>query len=219
MAASALDVLPEGIGQLRAVFVEDAARSAFHFLYQPVQVVSRTRQRDHADGGRVPRDGLIQFRHRDVVALAQLVFERSHYLAAVLQRLRVLDADFEGKLGDRHDFETECRHSVRPWGAVSVVFFEGRFRVSCQNAPGSRRPGRLPHQSANCASWLAAGLGVSTLTTTMARTATASAGKMASRLARTSGTWCLTHGRSQPRVTTVPAAMAATAPHAVTRLE
>ena len=53
----------------------------------------------------------------------------------------------------------------------------------------------------------------------MARMAAARAGKMASRAARTGGMNLLTASMSQTKVTTVPLAMAATAPQAVTRLE
>ncbi len=57
------------------------------------------------------------------------------------------------------------------------------------------------------------------LTTTMAPTAANSAGKMASRWARMGGKIARTASSSHAKVTTVPVPMAATAPHAVTRLE
>ena len=40
-AASVFDVLPEGVGQLGAVFVEDAARGALYFFHQAMEVIAR----------------------------------------------------------------------------------------------------------------------------------------------------------------------------------
>ncbi len=46
--------------------------------------------------------------------LAQLVFERTHYLPPVFERLSVFDADFESKLGHRHKLTARAGDSVRP---------------------------------------------------------------------------------------------------------
>jgi len=50
----------------------------------------------------LPRDRFVHLGHRDVEALLQLILERADHLPPVLERLGVLNADFESKLGDGH---------------------------------------------------------------------------------------------------------------------
>ena len=50
----------------------------------------------------VPDDGVVEFRNRDVKAVAQLVFEGAYDLATVLEGLCMLDGEFEGEGGERH---------------------------------------------------------------------------------------------------------------------
>ena len=57
----------------------------------------------------MPEHGLVHLGDGDVEALAELVFEGAHDLTPVLEGLGVLDADFEGQLGDGHDVTAVAR--------------------------------------------------------------------------------------------------------------
>jgi len=70
----------------------------------------------------LPHHGLIHLGHGDVEALLQLVFERAHDLATVLEGLGVLDADFEGELGDGHGVTGIYTASVRPFAIAGETF-------------------------------------------------------------------------------------------------
>ncbi len=75
---------------------------AFHLFDEAVEVVAGARDGNHRDGGRLPHHRLVHLRHGDIETLLQLVFERTNHLPPVLERLGVLDADFQGQLGYGH---------------------------------------------------------------------------------------------------------------------
>jgi hypothetical protein len=72
----------------------------------------------------LPRDCLIQLSHRDIKALLQLVFERADDLTAILERLCVLNAYFEGEMGDGHG--ARCQGQCMP-GLMRRVDFSADF--------------------------------------------------------------------------------------------
>src|ERR1039458_6237504 len=78
--ASALDIVPEGVGQFRAEFVCHAAGGALHLFHEAVQVVSGAGDGYHADGSRLPRNRLVHLSHGEIEALLQLVLERADHL-------------------------------------------------------------------------------------------------------------------------------------------
>jgi hypothetical protein len=97
------EVFPEAVGELGAVFVGHAAGGALDLFNEAVEVVARAGDGDDAESGGLPRDGFVELGDGDVEALAQLIFQRADDLAAVLEGLRVLDAEFEGELGYGHE--------------------------------------------------------------------------------------------------------------------
>ena len=101
-SVSAFDVVPEGIGEIGAELVGHAAGCTLHFFHQALQIIARTRDGSDSQCCRLPHDGFVQLRNRDVEPLPQLVFERANDLTPVLERLGVLDANFEGQLRHRH---------------------------------------------------------------------------------------------------------------------
>ena len=69
------------------------------------QVAGRLRDSGDSEGGAIPQDGVVELSDRDVEVMAELLLERAHDLAAVLERLSVLDGEFQGERSKRHVFE------------------------------------------------------------------------------------------------------------------
>jgi hypothetical protein len=99
---SGFDVIPEGVGEVGAVFVGDAAGGALDLFDEAVEVVAGAGDGDDAEGGGLPGDGFVELGDADVEGLAELVLKGADDLAAVFEGVGVLDAEFEGELGDRH---------------------------------------------------------------------------------------------------------------------
>ena len=99
---SGFEVFPKAVGEFGAVFIGHTARGALHLFDKAVQITARTGDGDDAEGGGLPCDGFVELGNRDVEALAQLILQRADDLAAVLERLRVFDAEFEGEMGYGH---------------------------------------------------------------------------------------------------------------------
>ena len=112
-AVSAFDVVPKGIGKIGAKLVGHAAGGALNFFHQALEVIARARDGGDGESRRLPHDGFVQLRYRDVEALPQLVFERANNLTPVFERLGVLDANFEGQLRNRHTGKELNTDSVR----------------------------------------------------------------------------------------------------------
>ena len=109
---SAFEVFPEGVGEFGAEFVDHAAGAALDLFNEAVQVVARAGDGDDADGGGLPGDRIIHLCNGDVEALLQLILERAHHLTPVLERLGVLDSDFESQMRDGHGLAGIYRDSV-----------------------------------------------------------------------------------------------------------
>jgi hypothetical protein len=92
-----LQVLDERIRDIRAVIVGDARCSAFHFFHQPVEIIVRIGDADHADGGAVPQTAGIQFGDGDVETRTQPILQAAYDLPPILERLRRFDVEFEGE--------------------------------------------------------------------------------------------------------------------------
>jgi hypothetical protein len=92
-----LEVLYEGIRNVRTVVVGDARGRAFYIFHQAVEVVAGSGDADYADGGAIPEFGAIEFGDRDVEAGPQPVFQAAHNLPTVFDRLRGFNVEFEGK--------------------------------------------------------------------------------------------------------------------------
>ena len=80
----------------------EPARGGLNLSKLTGQVAGRLRDSGDAEGGAVPQEGVIELGDGDVEAMAQLLLERAHDLTAVLERLRVLDGEFEGKRSEGH---------------------------------------------------------------------------------------------------------------------
>jgi hypothetical protein len=100
--SSAFDVFPEAVGEFGAEFIGHAAGGSFDFFDELVEVAPRAGDGDDAEGCGLPGHGFVHFGNGDVEVLAQLVFHGTDYLAAVLEGMGVLDAEFEGELGYGH---------------------------------------------------------------------------------------------------------------------
>jgi hypothetical protein len=83
----------------------EATGCSFDLTELAGEVAGRVRDGRDPKGGPVPNDGVIEFGDGDIEAVAQLFFERAHDLTAVLEGLRVLDGEFEGERGERHECE------------------------------------------------------------------------------------------------------------------
>jgi hypothetical protein len=66
------------------------------------QVAGRLGDSGNTEGGAVPEYSVVELGDGDVEAVAQLLLEGANDLAAVFERLRVLDGEFEGEGGERH---------------------------------------------------------------------------------------------------------------------
>jgi hypothetical protein len=102
VSRSAFKVFPEAVGEFSAEFVGHATGGALDFFDELMQVAARTGDGDDAEGCGSPGYGFIHFGDRDVEGLPELVLYRADHLAAVLERLGVLDAEFESELGYGH---------------------------------------------------------------------------------------------------------------------
>ncbi len=97
---SVSEIFDERIGDVGAVVVGDAGGGAFDILHQPVEIVARIGDADHADGGAVPEFRGVEFCDGDVEARAQPVFQAAYDLPAIFDGLRGFDVEFEGEKGD-----------------------------------------------------------------------------------------------------------------------
>src|SRR5580658_5319575 len=92
---SAFDVVPPRVENLRAQFPDHSCRGLLNFFHLAAQVISRTGDRHDPDRCALPGDGLVQFGNRHIEALAKLVFQRTHHLPPILERVGVFDANFK----------------------------------------------------------------------------------------------------------------------------
>src|SRR5215831_10224192 len=71
-------------------------------LHSSIEVITGMRDADYADRRTIPKLRSIQFGNRDVKARAQLVFQTTHHLTPVFDRLRRFDMKFEGEESNGH---------------------------------------------------------------------------------------------------------------------
>ena len=109
----ALEVFPEAVGEFGAEFIGHAASGALYFLDELVKVAARAGDGDNAERGGSPGYGFVHFGDGDVETLAELVFHGADYLAAVLERLGVLDTEFESEVGYGHNVARPLRFGQR----------------------------------------------------------------------------------------------------------
>src|SRR5271168_1499703 len=98
----AVQEFPPDIDCLRAQIVSDAIGRIFHLAHESREVITGTGNSGDANGSRLPGDGLVHFGDRDIEAMAELFLEAADDLAAILERLRVLNAQLDGHAGDGH---------------------------------------------------------------------------------------------------------------------
>ena len=117
MVRSAFEVFPEAVGEFGAQFVGHAAGGSFNFFDELVEVAAGAGDGHDAEGGGAPGDGFVHFGDGDVEALAELVFHGADYLAAILERLGVLNAELESEVGYGHGVARPLRFGQRrdPW--------------------------------------------------------------------------------------------------------
>lgn len=80
----------------------EAARRGLDFAELAGEVAGRARDGGDAERGSVPEEGIVELSDGDVEAVSQLLFQRAHRLAAVFERLCVLNGEFEGEGAERH---------------------------------------------------------------------------------------------------------------------
>src|SRR5262245_57808926 len=56
-----LVVLRIGVGDFCALIVCNPGGGILHVLHQPVEIIARSRNADHADGGAIPQFGVVEF--------------------------------------------------------------------------------------------------------------------------------------------------------------
>lgn len=76
--------LDKRIYYLCPVVIRNARRMTLHVLHQTVQIIFRSRDTDHPDGGAIPKIRRIELRDRYVEMSAQPVFQAAYDLAFVL---------------------------------------------------------------------------------------------------------------------------------------
>ena len=107
-----LDKLPPNIRDLRAEIVCDAVGSVFDLLHLAGEVVSRGGNRGDTDSCRLPRHGFVKLGDRDVESVGELFLQTANDLAAILERVRVLNAQLDGHGGDGHRVYGNCRRGA-----------------------------------------------------------------------------------------------------------
>src|ERR1700674_4902788 len=95
--ATTSEELDKRVSDFGASVVGDACGSALDVLHQPVEVVTRVGDADHADGGLIPNGTGLEFGDRDVERRTETILEAACDLALVFERLRRFDTKFERK--------------------------------------------------------------------------------------------------------------------------
>jgi hypothetical protein len=122
-----------GLEDLGAEGVGEAVECVVKLLHLAGQVGQRAGDGDDAEGGAVPKDGVVELGYADVEAVAELVLEGADYLAAVFEGLRVRDGEFEGEFGYGHVWEYSfviAYGSVEAWKMGKAPDGRGFFLFS-----------------------------------------------------------------------------------------
>jgi hypothetical protein len=80
----------------------EAAGGGFDLAELARQVTGRLGDSSNSEGGSVPEYSVVELGDGNIEAVPQLFFEGANDLAAVFERLRVLDGEFKGEGGERH---------------------------------------------------------------------------------------------------------------------
>jgi hypothetical protein len=97
-----VEEVDEGVEDLGGEGVGEAVERVVDLAHLTGEVGCRAGDGHDAEGGAVPQAGVVELGDPDVEAVAKLVLERADDLAAIFERLRVGDGEFDGELGDGH---------------------------------------------------------------------------------------------------------------------
>src|SRR5260370_4511105 len=133
--------LDKRVSDLGASVVGGACRRSLDVLDQPVEVVTRVGEADHADGGLIPKRTGLELGDRDVERRTETILEAACDLALVLERLRRFDTKFERKESNHGHV---CRRNV--CRAMYIVTLGNCVRAASHTygQPPSARQGSKP---------------------------------------------------------------------------
>ncbi len=91
-----------GDGDLSAEAFGDADGGVLHLTHEAGEVIARAGDGGDAEGGGLPGGGVVHFGDGDVESVGEFLFQAADDLAAILEGVGVLDAEFEKHGGDGH---------------------------------------------------------------------------------------------------------------------